>query len=335
MKHVLLGGIAAVTMLGGGLAAPAAASTPVEDAADYCVDTASHTAKVPKGTSMWRDPDNLTVQQAQTMEFQSNRILARAGLDASARRPNGSVKISVTFHVVTNKEGKGWVSKSRIQRQIRVLNRAFGGRTSPVASNTPFRFKLKAITHTKKTNWYSANPFAKRGVERLKNMQKALRVGGSMHLNVYTVGFHGGSLLGYASFPTDYILTPKLDGMVLWDETLPGGDAEFESSDGDVVTYNRGDTATHEVGHWMYLHHPFIGGCSYPNDYVADTPPQDDGANTFDCGRKNNNTCGPRPDPVHNFMNYGDDICLDRFTRDQRQRMNQGWRIRQALSSLH
>ncbi len=330
MKRILLGGMATSALLVSGLAAPAAASV----AADYpagnrdCASSAPAAAKVMKGVGIRRDPNTLTRSQIHALESQSNRVLARAGLDGSAGRLSGSVKIPVDFHVVTDRNGHGRVSKARIDAQIRVLNNAYSGRTSPRASDTPFRFRLDSISHTQSTRWYTANPFADRGFARINEMKQALHVGNALHLNLYTVGFHNKGLLGFAQFPLKYLHTPKADGVVLLDESLPGGNA----NGGPGFVYNRGDTATHEVGHWLNLYHTFQDGCNFPNDYVGDTPPQDDGKNIFYC-RTKVNTCGPRTDPVHNFMNYADDVCLDRFTHGQRLRMDTGWLLRQALSN--
>jgi hypothetical protein len=98
-------------------------------------------------------------------------------------------------------------------------------------------------------------------------------------------------------------------------------------SDIPGYTYNLGDTGTHEVGHYLGLAHTFEGHCSAYNDGVADTPPER--SPDFNC-TSGRDTCSDRGglvllDPIHNFMDYSDDVCLNTFTGGQAERMNLQW----------
>ena len=332
MKQSIIGGlaVAAALALVGGATAPTASASPAHDQAIGEDCEAPANARVIKGTSKWADPNTLTRRQAAAREARGRRILARSGIQTGGR-PNGAVKIRVHFHGVTDRAGHGFVTKSRFKRQIKVLNKAYAGRTGPKAVNTPFRFRLASIDRTKNTRWYNANPAKKRGIKIHRKMQRALHIGDARDLNIYTVGMGPLGVLGYARFPASYRKFPKLDGVVLLSGTLPGG----ITSGGPGLVYNQGDTATHEVGHWLNLYHTFQSSCSKLNDYVTDTPAQIAGPNIFVCD-PGLDTCRPQGvrsrDPVRNFMNYTDDPCLNQFTWGQRDRMNSAWYLRQVLS---
>ncbi len=224
----------------------------------------------------------------------------------------GSVTVETVFHVLTETEPTQ-AERDRltgmIDAQMEVLNDSFSGTTAPDAADTPFRFSLDRVTWTQNAAWANVTPGR---TER--EMKTALHTGDSETLNVYVADL-GGGLLGWAYFPKGYNNgRDYLDGVVMLDESMPGGTAG---------PYSEGDTLTHEVGHWLMLEHTFAGGCSASGDGVADTPRE--ARPQFGCAVGADTCTTPGLDPIHNFMDYSDDECMNMFTPGQADRMSDAW----------
>jgi hypothetical protein len=269
-------------------------------------------ARLAKGSHV-HDPNTVTAARAARMDAQLHSRLASLGLGAHpATLAPGSVNIITYVHVITKDDGTGGPTPDMIIRQMHVLNKAYGGESSKQAAATPFVFTLKTVDYTANSDWYNwSYPGSDPADDH--EAKAALHKGTYRDLNIYIANL-GDGLLGYATFPGGKLVR---DGLVILNESMPGGSAS---------PYNEGDTATHEIGHWLGLFHTFQDGCKSPGDRVSDTPSQDDGDNIFNC-EQGEDTCPDKPgiDPIHNFMNYSDDPCMDRFTAGQAQRMSDTW----------
>lgn len=228
---------------------------------------------------------------------------AVGGVARAAKKPKGVV-LQTWFHVIKNSTGAGAVKQQRILDQIDVLNAAY--------KKSGFSFQLAGTTETVNDAWFTADWSG--GPQ--DTMKSTLRKGSASTLNIYLNNI-GGGLLGYATLP-EFEAQTSDDGVVIHFETIPGG---------RYTPYDLGDTATHEVGHWLGLLHTFQGGCSSSSaggDGVKDTPAEKEPA--FGCP-VNRNSCPnlSGKDPIFNFMDYSDDSCMRTFTKGQITRMKAQW----------
>jgi hypothetical protein len=226
-------------------------------------------------------------------------------LEAQRGKPSAStdVTIPVHVHVMAAADGTGNVTDQQIADQVAVLNTTYGGAESSVAADTSFTFTLASTDRYYNDTWHRDGASSK--------YRKATRLGGANALNMWLVDFN---YLGVATFPWDYQKAPGVDGIRVNVDSLPGG---------SIANYDLGETATHEVGHWLGLYHTFQGGCTQLNDEVGDTPAQSSPTNGCPEGR---DSCDlPGLDPIHNYMDYSYDSCYTEFTAGQSTRMDDMW----------
>jgi hypothetical protein len=287
-------------------ATPLASAAVVDSPGAQACEDGSSGARVPKGST------------AQEPALYPPKDAKKYGvIKDSPRMPDGSVSIDTVFHVVTATAptpAEKAKLESMITAQMTVLNDSYSGATAPDAADSPFRFALTQTTWTVNAAWSTV---ATPKIER--EMKAALYQGDSETLNVYVTDIIDIGLLGWAYFPKDYNNGRDfIDGVVLETGSMPGGTYE-----GQPWKYGEGDTLTHEVGHWMMLEHTFAGGCSASGDGVADTPRE--AIPQFDCPIGADTCSAPGLDPIHNFMDYTQDSCMNMFTPGQVERMNDAW----------
>ena len=241
----------------------------------------------------------------------------------------GVTVIPVVVHVVYNTAAQN-ISDAQIQSQIAVLNLDYRMQNADI-TNVPAVFKpLEAdprIEFALATMDPANNPTT--GITRTStavtsftddDKVKHASSGGAdawdrdHYLNLWVCPL-GGGLLGYAQFPGGPADT---DGVVI---TYNG----FGNTGTAAVPFNLGRTATHEIGHFLNLHHLWGDQASNPSctlsDQVGDTPTQSGpnfGKPAFPHVSCNN---GPNGDIFVDYMDYVDDAAMFMFTVGQVARM--------------
>jgi hypothetical protein len=299
---------ALLAVTGLGTSVPAGAAPVDRDPA--CAD-----GTVPQGSARTERPEDgrsYTAAQLRRIDRRLQDRLAEVGAGRTAA--GATLRIAVHVHVVAGDQSKG-ASKRQVRRQLEVLDAGYAGGQSATNAVTRFDFYLASFERVRRDSWHNARIGGQADVD----MRRALHRGGPQDLNLYVLEprdpYAQNVVLGWATPPAQARKRTDLDGVVLHQESLPGG--SFNS-------YNRGDTAVHEVGHWLGLFHTFEGGCEGPGDLVEDTPAQSVASSACDPAK---DSCIAQPglDPVNNFMDYSVDDCMNMFTPGQVSRMHDNW----------
>ena len=271
-------------------------------------------------------------EHRQLLNEEPSYVMARAGIETAARafaerraaaRP-GITKIPVVVHVVWRQASEN-ISEEQIRSQIDVLNQDFRATNADIgqvpavwqsrvgdmriefalATVDPAGNATSGITRTQTT----VTAFVQSG-----NPVKSAATGGAdpwpadRYLNMWVCQL-GGGLLGYATFPG---APSAIDGVVI----LHTG---FGTTGTAAAPFDRGRTATHEIGHWLNLFHIWGddgSGCN-GSDEVGDTP--NAAGPNFGVPTFPHVTCsnGPDGDMFVNYMDYTDDAGMVMFTAGQ------------------
>jgi hypothetical protein len=259
------------------------------------------------------------VEVAKQQEAQIRHWIAHNGHGS-----RGVITIPVVVHLVYNPSANMTLSDWQVKSQIDVLNEDYR-RQNADTYKTPAAFSGAATDCEIQFCLAKRDPNGNPTTGILREMYNDVTdwsMGGfnaykvtawprDQYLNIWVAKLAEG-VLGYSTFPS---ITDFTDGVVITD-TAFGRIGELKGK------YNRGRTATHEVGHWLDMIH--IWGDDSPPT-CDDTDNCDDTPNQFDSNsgvpEHPHVTCDNGGDMFMNYMDYVHDSVMNVFTADQKTRM--------------
>lgn len=271
--------------------------------------------------------DPQLINRMQEIEIRSQNWIKQQ--EGTANKTSAVITIPVVVHVVYRTAAEN-ISDAQIQSQIAILNQDFRKLNADVAlvpsafaglaSDCEIEFCLaQRDPNGNATNGIVRKQTTATSFSYTSNAIKYSSSGGdnawnsAQYLNIW-VGTLSGGVLGYAQFPGGAAAT---DGVVILNTA-------FGNTGTATAPFNKGRTATHEVGHWLNLYHIWgdDGSACTGSDQCADTPNQ--GAENYGTPPfPRTDACSPASPGVMfmNYMDYVDDAAMFMFTAGQKSRM--------------
>lgn len=286
---------------------------------------------------------NTILERSKSFENWIIQKQAQRKLQSNSTQENADVTytIPVVFHIVHTGEPVGTgvnIPDAQILSQIKVLNQDFQ-RLNADTSQTPLEFQPVAGSFSVEFVLARQDPNgeATNGVVRVRGAKNSWLLSedaqlksesywpAENYLNIWVTDMATG-IIGYAQFPQSTQLNGLEDAPNnrLTDGVILDYRAVGSINDGNFnldSRYNRGRTATHEIGHFLGLRHIWgdDGSDCSGTDYVADTPNQ--AGSTTGCPTHPRSSCST-VNMFQNFLDYTNDVCMNLFTVGQVARMD-------------